>query len=129
MGRCSDKIIRGASVRRTRQPRPDGLCYPPVMLYHCVYFWLKPELTAEQRADFRRGVETLTRIKAIEKAEVGVPAATKPRPVLDASYDVAIIVICKDVAAHNAYQVDPLHVGFVEKYKTFWTRLQIYDSV
>jgi oligopeptide/dipeptide ABC transporter ATP-binding protein len=28
------------------------------MLVHTVFFWLKPELTAEQRADFRRGVES-----------------------------------------------------------------------
>ena len=50
------------------------------MLYHCVYFWLKPELTAAQRADFRRGVETLKGIKAVTKASVGVPAATTRRP-------------------------------------------------
>lgn len=98
------------------------------MLYHCVYFWLKPELTADQRADFRRGVETLTRIAASEKVAVGVPAATERRPVIDSSYDVALIVACKDVAAHDAYQVDPIHLAFVGKYKDFWTRVQIYDS-
>lgn len=98
------------------------------MLYHNVYFWLKPELTAEQRADFRRGVESLKGIKAVEKVSVGVPAGTARRPVIDSSYDVALIVECKDVAAEAAYQVDPLHLAFVEKYKTFWTRVQIYDS-
>lgn len=98
------------------------------MLYHCVYFWLKPELTAAQRADFRRGVETLTGIKSVEKVAVGAPAATERRAVIDASYDVALIVICKDVAAQNAYQVDPIHLAFVEKSKGCWTRVQIYDS-
>ncbi len=98
------------------------------MLYHCVYFWLKPALTPAQRAEFRRGVESLAGIKSVEKVAVGVPAATEPRPIIDASYDVALVVICKDVAAHNAYQVDPIHLAFVEKFKTFWTRVQIYDS-
>jgi hypothetical protein len=98
------------------------------MLYHCVYFWLKPELTAEQRAEFRRGVETLRGIKSVDQVAIGVPAKTTPRPVIDASYDVALVVICKDVAAEAAYQVDPLHLAFVEKFKTFWTRVQIYDS-
>jgi len=98
------------------------------MLYHCVYFWLKPELTAEQRAEFRRGVETLKGIKSVESVSVGVPAATTRRPVIDASYDVALIVVCKDVAAEAAYQVDPLHLAFVANFKTFWTRVQIYDS-
>lgn len=99
-----------------------------IMLYHCVYFWLKPELTAAQRADFRRGVESLTGIKAAAKVAVGAPAATERRPVVDASYDVALVVICQDVAAHDAYQVDPIHLAFVEKFKTFWSRVQIYDS-
>jgi len=98
------------------------------MLYHCVYFWLKPGLTAAQRADFRRGVETLAGIKCVEKVAVGAPAATERRPVIDTSYDIALIVICKDLAAQNAYQVDPIHLAFVEKYKGCWTRVQIYDS-
>jgi len=98
------------------------------MLHHCVYFWLKPELTPAQRADFRRGVETLAGIKAADKVAVGTPAATGRRPVIDASYDFALVVVCRDVAAHDAYQVDPIHLAFVEKFKTFWTRVQIYDS-
>ena len=98
------------------------------MLYHCVYFWLKPELTAEQRAEFRRGVETLKGIKSVEQVSIGTPAGTVRRPVIDSSYDVALIVVCKDVAAEAAYQVDPLHLAFVGNFKTFWTRVQIYDS-
>jgi len=98
------------------------------MLFHNVYFWLKPELTPAQRAEFRRGVETLVQIKSAVKVSVGVPAGTTRRPVVDASYDVALIVQCKDVAAEAAYQVDPIHLAFVEKFKTFWSRVQIYDS-
>lgn len=98
------------------------------MLFHNVYFWLKPELTPAQRVDFRRGVETLAGIKSVEKTSIGTPAGTTRRPVIDSSYDVALIVQCKDVAAEAAYQVDPIHLAFVEKYKTFWNRVQIYDS-
>ena len=36
------------------------------MLVHTVYFWLKPELTAAQLADFRKGVESLGGIKAVK---------------------------------------------------------------
>jgi hypothetical protein len=98
------------------------------MLVHTVYFWLKPELTAAQRADFRRGVETLAGIKAVEKVYVGEPAKTEKRPIIDDSYSVALTVICRDVAAHDAYQVDPIHRAFVERFKTYWTRVQIYDA-
>jgi hypothetical protein len=98
------------------------------MLFHCVYFWLKPELTPAQRADFRRGVETLAGIKSVAKVSVGVPAPTEKRPVIDHSYDVALIVQCHGVASQDAYQIDPIHLAFVEKFKEFWTRVQIYDS-
>jgi len=98
------------------------------MLVHTVYFWLKPELTVAQRADFRRGVESLGGIKAVEKIYVGTPAATEKRPIIDASYAVALTVLCKDVAAHDAYQVDPIHLAFIEKFKACWTRVQIYDA-
>ena len=98
------------------------------MLVHTVYFWLKPELTTAQRADFRRGVESLSAIKAVEKIYVGAPAGTAKRPIIDDSYSVALTVVCKDVAGHDAYQVDPLHLEFVNTFKTFWKRVQIYDA-
>lgn len=98
------------------------------MLYHCVYFWLKPELTPAQRAEFQAGVESLKGIKAVDKVAIGKPAATTKRPVVESSYDVALVIECKDVAAEAAYQVDPLHVAFVTKFKSYWSRVQIYDS-
>lgn len=98
------------------------------MLFHNVYFWLKPEITPAQRAEFRRGVESLAGIKSVTKVDVGIPAATEKRPVIDDSYDVALIVQCRDIAAQNAYQVDPLHLAFVANFKTYWARVQIYDS-
>jgi hypothetical protein len=98
------------------------------MLIHTVFFWLKPELTAVQRAEFRRGVESLGGIKSVEKIYVGAPAATERRPIIDHTYDVALTVICQDVAAHDAYQVDPIHLAFVANFKTCWTRVQIYDA-
>lgn len=98
------------------------------MLVHTVYFWLKPELTATQRADFRRGVESLGTIKAVDKVYVGVPAKTEKRPIIDSSYSVALTVVCKDVAGHDAYQVDPIHLAFVNTFKTFWNKVQIYDA-
>ena len=98
------------------------------MLVHTVYFWLKPELTLEQRAQFRAGVESLARISAVEAVYVGAPAATEKRPVIDDTYSVALTVLCKDIAVQNAYQVDPVHLAFVNTFRTFWQRVQIYDA-
>jgi hypothetical protein len=98
------------------------------MLVHTVFFWLKPDLTAAQRSEFRRGVESLAGIKAVEKTYIGTPAKTERRPIIDASYDVALTVLCRDLAAHDAYQVDPIHRAFVAQCGGFWTRVQIYDA-
>ena len=98
------------------------------MLIHTVLFWLKPGLTEAQRADFRRGVESLAAIKDVESVYVGAPAAVPDRPVVDQTFAVGLTVICRDVAAHNAYQTDPIHLAFVAKFKSCWTRVQIYDT-
>jgi hypothetical protein len=98
------------------------------MLIHTVFFWLKPELTAAQRAEFRKGVDSLTQIRAATQVFVGAPAATAERPVIDRSYAVGLTVIVPDVAAHDAYQVDPIHLEFVRRFGTYWTRVQIYDA-
>ena len=71
------------------------------MLVHTVYFWLKPELTAQQHADFIKGVGKLAGIKAVEQAFVGQPAKTEKRPIIDDSYSVALTVICQDIAGHD----------------------------
>ena len=98
------------------------------MLVHSVFFWLKPDLSATQRVEFRRALETLSGVKSVERVYVGTPAATAKRPIIDDSYSFALTVVCKDVAAHDAYQVDPLHQAFVAKCSAMWTRVQIYDA-
>jgi hypothetical protein len=98
------------------------------MLVHSVLFWLKPEITVEQRSEFRRALETLQGISSVDAVYIGTPAATAKRPTIDASYSFALTVLCRDVAAHDAYQVDPLHKAFVAKCSAWWTRVQIYDA-
>lgn len=97
------------------------------MLVHAVYFWLKRDLTSEQRTAFRAGVESLKGIASTEAVHIGGPAPTF-RPVVDRTYDVALVVLMKDMAAHDAYQVDPLHKAFLEQFSTSWEKVVIYDS-
>ena len=64
----------------------------------------------------------------MEKLYVGMPAKTEKRPILDDSYSGALTVVCKDIAAHDAYQVVPIHHAFINQFKTYWSRVQIYDA-
>jgi hypothetical protein len=97
------------------------------MLIHTVFFWLKPGLTGAQRAEFRRGVESLRAISHVDQAYVGTPAPVPARAVADQSFSVGLTVICRDAAAHDAYQADPIHLAFVAKFRSRWTRVQVYD--
>jgi len=98
------------------------------MLVHSVYFWLKPELSAAQRAEFRKAVEALGAIKDLSSFYVGGPAGTERRAVIDFSFDVALTTVFENVAAHDAYQVDPIHAHFLTTYKDYWAKVQIYDA-
>lgn len=98
------------------------------MLVHTVLFWLKKDLDAAQVADFRKGVESLQSIASAEAAYIGTPADTPERPVIDTSYDICLTVLLKDIPSHDAYQADPIHLEFIEIYKSFWTEVKIYDA-
>ena len=98
------------------------------MLVHNVFFWLKSELTGEEREVFERGLQSLRGISAVREMFIGPPADTD-RPVIDRSYSWALTVIFEDRAAHDRYQEDPLHDRFLEECSKYWDRVLIYDSV
>jgi hypothetical protein len=98
------------------------------MLIHSVYFWLKADLTPAERTNFRAEVKKLSAIKSVDKIYVGGPASIPERSVTDRSFSVALTLVFRDGPAHDAYQVDPLHLAFVEGNKESWTKVLIYDS-
>jgi len=98
------------------------------MFVHSVYFWLKPDLTLEQRAAFFRGVRSLTTIETVRQSYVGEPAPTH-RKVIDRSYSCALIIVFDDELGHDLYQVHPVHDRFREECSSFWSKVSIYDAV
>jgi hypothetical protein len=98
------------------------------MLIHTVIFWLKKDLTEDQKVEFTNEVKTLGEISSVESFHLGTPAPTPKRPVIEDSYDYAITVVLKDMDAHDDYQVDPIHLDFIDKCKDMWERVVIYDA-
>ncbi len=98
------------------------------MLVHTVLFWLRKDLDGDKYTDFRISLETMRQIEHAESMHIGTPAETDKRPVLDDSYDFALTVILKDVAAHDAYQEDPIHLAFIAENKELWKKVKIYDA-
>lgn len=97
------------------------------MLVHTVYFWLKRDLTDEQRKTFIGRVQELTEIPSIEYGFAGTPADTF-RPVVDRTYDAALTVVFKDMQGHDAYQEHALHKNFLKDCSSLWEKVVIYDA-
>jgi hypothetical protein len=97
------------------------------MFVHSVYFWLAPEMTTEQRAGFFRDIETLRAIDGVRGCYIGTPVPST-RPVIDSSYDCALVLLFDDQAAEEAYLADPIHCAFANAWRPLWT-VKIYDFV
>ncbi len=99
------------------------------MLQHTVYFWMKSGLTNKEKKAFEKGLKDLvTGVKEIKKAEIGIPAQTPARDVVDKTFGYSIFVLFKSVEDHNIYQQHEVHQKFIEKFSGYWTKVQVYDS-
>ncbi len=96
------------------------------MFVHNVFFWLKEKDNEEARQALLTGIKSLEAIESIKSVYIGTPASTR-RPVIDATYDFAEILVFDDEAGHDVYQVHPLHTKFVEECKHLWEKVVIYD--
>ena len=97
-----------------------------VILVHSVYFWLKPELTPEQLADFAAGLRSLAAIEAVKTIYVGKPVPSD-RPVVESSYTYGLVIGFDDQQGLDAYQVHQVHVAFVKRFKPYWNQIKVYD--
>jgi len=96
------------------------------MFHHLVFFYLRKDLTPAERTLFETKLRGLDKIKSISSCYIG-HAVPSDRPIVDSSYDFAEMFIFKSKAEHDAYQVDPIHVDFVQSCKPFWSSVKIYD--
>jgi hypothetical protein len=95
---------------------------------HHVYFWLKNPASQEDRDALIGGLKKLSAVTTIAEYHIGLPAATN-RPVIDSSYAVSWCVLFKTADDQDSYQIDPLHLKFVEECSPLWSKVIVYDSV
>ncbi|GAB4198913.1 MAG: hypothetical protein OHK0057_37200 [Thermoflexibacter sp.] len=98
------------------------------MTAHIVYFWTSPNLSPADKEKFEAGLRSLLKIKSIKQGYVGKPAATEARDVVDNSFAYTLMLFFDDVKGHDAYQIDPIHLKFVEENKQYWTKVVVYDA-
>lgn len=95
---------------------------------HHVYFWLN---NPESKEDFDKlvaGLRKLSSVKTINAFHIGKPADTN-RDVIDRSYSVSWMLMFKNKADQDSYQVDPIHLKFIDDCKHLWKKVVVYDSV
>lgn len=93
---------------------------------HSVYIWFKEGVTEEQRAQMYADTEALKSIEVVKALYTGKPAATD-RPIVERSYDYAIIVHFEDLAGHDAYQQHPVHLALLKNHSSLWEKVMITD--
>ena len=98
-------------------------------MIHSVFFWLKEDLSEADEAAFVDGLKSLKKVSTIKNCHIGPPAPTEARGVVDNSYSYALIVHFENVEGQNAYQIDPIHLKFVEDHQDKWTKVIVYDNM
>ncbi|MEN0054161.1 MAG: Dabb family protein [Mucilaginibacter sp.] len=97
------------------------------MIAHHVLFWLKADTTDDQKAAFRKGLESLEQIETVKTFHVGTPAAIE-RAVVDTTYTFSLILFFEDMAGHDVYQVHLVHKAFLDEFRVFFEKVVIYDA-
>jgi hypothetical protein len=99
------------------------------MIQHNVYFWLKDEVSESDRKGFAKGIKDfVSDVKEVHKAEIGVPARTEARDVVDHSFGYSLFAWFKTIEDHNIYQEHPAHKKFIDNFSSLWAKVQVYDS-
>jgi len=97
------------------------------MIAHHVLFWLKADTTDEQKQAFRASLETLAGVEVVKTIHIGTPAPIE-RAVVDTTYTFSLLLLFEDLAAHDVYQVHPLHKAFLDEFKVYFDKVIIYDA-
>lgn len=95
-------------------------------MIHQVFFWLNDGVDVQ---DFIKEASALGKCKSVDKFYIGTPAPTEARDVVDHSYQVACTLFFKSIEDQNTYQVDPLHLEFIERNSNKWSAVRVYDFV
>lgn len=94
---------------------------------HVVMFWQKNPGNQQDRKKITDAIERLRVIEGIQLLDYGTAVASD-RPVVDDSFDIALLVRFDDVKALHAYEADPRHMKEVNEVLLPLTKkVQVYD--
>jgi hypothetical protein len=98
-------------------------------LIHHVFFWLKEPENVAHKKQLIEALNKLIKVKTIKLSHIGLPAGTEQRDVVDHSYSVSYMAMFDSKEDQASYQVDPIHLKFVEENSHLWSKVVVYDSI
>lgn len=124
------KLIAGAGAialsQQSASAKPKDL--PRGVFIHHVLFWMKEPLNMGHRKVLEAGLRKLVTIDLIKQRHVGIPADTN-RDVVENTYQYSLLLTFKNKADHDAYQIHPEHLEFIENCSHTWERVRVHDTV
>ncbi|MFO8030517.1 MAG: Dabb family protein [Cyclonatronaceae bacterium] len=98
------------------------------MILHSVFFYLNDEAPAGTAETMKAEIlDKLTGIASVREILAGPPQGID-RDVVDNVYNMSLHAKFDDLEDLLAYQADPIHVAFVEKFKPFFDKIRVFDT-
>lgn len=94
-------------------------------MIHQVYFWLHDKTNTHEF--LTEAVPMLGKCPTVAKFIAGTPADTEQRDVVDHSWQVSCTIFFDSLDDQLAYQKEPLHLEFIDKYSSMWSTVKVYD--
>jgi hypothetical protein len=99
------------------------------MLSHSVYFALKDNSAESKKKLVDACKKHLTKHPGEVFFAAGTLADDLKREVNDREFDVALIIVFKDKAAHDTYQEAKRHHDFIAENKDNWKKVRVFDAI
>jgi hypothetical protein len=127
-------LLVAFSCQNSTDIEPQVIMAPTVNLndssgkvLHHVFFWLKNPESESDKLLLKEGLQTLSQIPQVKNLQIGEPASTVKRDVVVNDWQVSELMTFDSSEDQDAYQLDPVHLAFVENYSHLWVKVVVYD--
>jgi hypothetical protein len=97
--------------------------------FHYLLFWLRKDLSESEVKEFENFFEGLKKLPYQKNLRYGKPSNSSPRAVLDNTFTYNASMEFDSLEELEAYGQLPEHLALVQKYKPFFEKMMVHDTV